>query len=85
MKSNHIPAKDRLRCRIAALEIQEDSIWVKSGRGNPYYHCKGCNIHTPEYTNRGYQHFNGCRYQGLKKEIAHYKKLLTEAENTVST
>lgn len=79
MKANRIPVTTRLRNRISRLEYLEDSIWVKSSRGNPYLKCKGCEIHQPQYSINNDRHYTGCQYQGLTAEIRHYKWLLAEA------
>lgn len=80
MRANHVPVVERLESRISKLEALEDSVWIKGRRGNPYNRCRHCNVHTPEFSNRGYRHFNHCPYQGLKNEIRFYKKLLVIAK-----
>lgn len=83
MKANHIPAKERLQQRIAKLEYSSDEAHVPShsrSSGNPYYMCKHCHIHDPELSIQG-DHRVGCPLRGVKKQIAHYQRLLVELNN----
>lgn len=79
MKSNHTPAADRLKQRISRLEARASSSHVPShSKGNPYWMCRYCHIHDPELSIQDGRHFSGCPMQGIQKEIAHYKRLLSD-------
>ena len=77
MRANHVPVAERLKRRIAALQLQIDVNHVKSpSKGNPYWCCKVCGIHDPELSIRDGKHFFGCWVGGLRKQVEHYKRLL---------
>lgn len=75
MRTNHIPARERVFARVRKLETRyEDS--RESTPGNPYMRCKECGIRDPELSIRDGKHRGNCPSAGLLNEIRYYRNLL---------
>jgi len=82
MKTNHIPVQVRLKNRIAKLYAALGDETEPIGKPNPYHRCSGCKRSIPDISING--HFKGCRVVGIKKEIAYYKALMANSDQTIT-
>lgn len=81
MKSNHVPANQRIRARIAKLEIRQEACWLKTRR-RFYQFCRYCDLDVISVNMNG--HARGCPIKGLDKQVAYYKGLLQRVEAPAS-
>jgi hypothetical protein len=75
MKTNHVPRAVRIKNRINKLCYRREGIFIR-GKGRYYMFCRCCDRTNIQVSMEGHPH--PCRYRGLDKEIAYYRRLLSE-------
>lgn len=84
MRTNHIPAAERLERRLAGFMHKISEFSVPIGGGNPYHKCRHCGISIPALIVPDGKHFDGCPVPGWAKEMVYYQGLLLAAQKITS-
>lgn len=79
VRANKVPVIDRLKLRIDALLGRIEASHVPIGDGNPYWHCAHCGMTDPQASVAGREHYVGCPIDGLRKQMAHFERLMARA------